>query len=188
MSSTFAPCVERRDWARERTYVPRNAALCPIRVAIEPDGLEWRLSQMKFEEPELLPTSGNTVVYRETQLVESSSGHGTGAFRATFPTLASDAVRVFGSDPTVHQHEYVSVDCHTTHNIACDKCAVCELGTFPNLTCGLDFDNDRRDTECLNCSVGQVCFGGSGFAPDGSTDNKENKPLTCPANSIISLL
>ena len=57
-----------------------------------------------------------------------------------------------------------------------------------NLTCGLDFDNDRRDTECLNCSVGQVCFGGSGFAPDGSTDNKENKPLTCPANSIISLL
>jgi hypothetical protein len=180
MSSTFAPCVERRDGPGERTYVPRNAALCPIRVAIEPDGLEWRLSPMKFEEPELLPTTGNTVVYRETRLVESSSVHGTGPFWATFLT----PVRVFGSDPTVHQHEYVSVDCHATHNIACDKCAVCEPGTFPNRTCGLAFGSDRRDTECLNCSVGQVCFGGSGFAPDGSTDNKENKPLTCPANAL----
>jgi hypothetical protein len=178
MSSTFAACVERG--ADERAYVAPDAALCPIRVAIEPDGLEWRLSQMKFEEPDLLPTTENTVTLRATQFVESSSGHGAGPFWATF----LNGARVFGADPTVHEHQYVSVDCHATHNIACAKCAVCEPGTFPNRTCGLGFENDRRNTECLNCSVGQVCFGGSGFAPDGSTDNKENRPLMCPAHSL----
>ncbi len=44
MSSTFAPCVERG--ADERSYVASDAALCPIRVAIEPDGMmieTWNL-------------------------------------------------------------------------------------------------------------------------------------------------
>ena len=176
MSSTFAPCVEHQE---ARTYVPHDAALCPVRVAMEPDGLEWRLWPMRLEEPALVPSAENTVTYRETQFFESSSAHGSGPFWATFLNNA----RVFGLDPTVHEHAYVRVDCHAAHNVVCEKCDVCEPGTFPNRTCGLVFENDRRDTECLNCSLGQVCFGGSGFAPDGSTDDTV-KPLTCPTNSL----
>jgi hypothetical protein len=63
---------------------------------------------------------------------------------------------------------------------------VCAAGTFPNRTCGPDLANDRLDTECANCSVGTVCYGGSGFSPDGNPapDTPENRPLTCPANSV----
>jgi hypothetical protein len=65
------------------------------------------------------------------------------------------------------------VDCNAAHDVVCDRCAVCAPGTFPNRTCGLGFENDRRDTECLNCSVGTVCFGGIGFASDGSMRRRD---------------
>ena len=84
MSSTFAPCVEH---TATRAYVPADAALCPIRVAMQPDGLEWRLWPMKFEESVLVPTAGNTVAYRETLFVESSSAHGSGPFWATLESV-----------------------------------------------------------------------------------------------------
>jgi hypothetical protein len=175
MSATFAPCVE------ARAYLPAGAALCPLRVALEPDGLEWRLSAMRFEAPALLPGAEGSVAYRETQYAGSNE-HGSGAFWATF----AGAPRLFAADPTVHRHEYVRVDCHPTHDVACAACAVCAPGTFPNRTCGPELANDRLDTECANCSVGTVCYGGSGFAPDGNPapDTPENRPLTCPANSV----
>jgi hypothetical protein len=176
MSATFAPCVE------ARAYLPAGAALCPLRVALEPDGVEWRLSAMRFEAPALLPGAEGTVAQRETQYVVGSADHGSGAFWATF----AGAPRLFAVDPTVHRHEYVRVDCHPTHDVVCAACAVCAPGTFPNRTCGPELANDRLDTECANCSVGTVCYGGSGFSPDGNPapDTPENRPLTCPANSV----
>ncbi|NBW88313.1 MAG: hypothetical protein EBR51_00090 [Gammaproteobacteria bacterium] len=175
MSTTFAPCVE------ARAYLPAGAALCPLRVALVPDGLEWRLWAMRFEAPELLPGAGGTVDYRQTAFV-GTADHGAGAFWGTF----AGAARLFAADPTVHRHEYVRVDCHPTHDVVCAACAVCAPGTFPNRTCGPELANDRLDTECANCSVGTVCYGGSGFSPDGNPapDTPENRPLTCPANSV----
>ena len=73
---------------------------------------------MKFEEPELVPTTGNTVAYRETLFVESSSAYGSGPFWTTF----LDAARVFGLDPTVHQHEYVRVHSFPQHSHQKSKC------------------------------------------------------------------
>ncbi len=93
---------------------------------------------MKFEEPELMQTTVNTVVYSETQLTELSSGHGTGPFWGMFRPSCMSLDRT------------VIIDCHTTHNITYDKYNVCEQDTFPNHTCGLVFNIDYLDTECLN--------------------------------------
>ena len=65
---------------------------------------------MKFEEPELMQTTVNTVVYSETQLVELSSGHGTGPFWDMFrPSCMSlEMTRTITTHPKVNWKELES--------------------------------------------------------------------------------
>ena len=56
---------------------------------------------------------------------------------------------------------YVKNECNASRDVICQQCQRCGLGFYDNNTCGINYDNDRLDTQCPQCPEGFYCPGGS---------------------------
>ena len=56
---------------------------------------------------------------------------------------------------------YVKNECIASRDVICQECQRCGLGFYDNNTCGINYGNDRLDTQCPQCPEGFYCPGGS---------------------------
>ena len=73
---------------------------------------------------------------------------------------------------------YVADECDATKDIICATCSACPPGQYANQSCGLNFDYDRSDTECVLCPAGFYCPGGVEGA------GVDVQPIVCPDNAL----
>ena len=88
---------------------------------------------------------------------------------------------------------YVSAECTPTSSIVCSDCTPCATGFYSrsddnsttDTTCGVHFDNDRSDTQCVQCEETFYCVDGvrffcgdDTFSPAGSSATSDCKCLT----------
>ena len=65
---------------------------------------------------------------------------------------------------------YVRQECNASRDVICQECQKCGPGFFANNTCGVNYGNDRLDTQCVPCPAGSYCP--TGLEP----------PIPCPDN------
>jgi hypothetical protein len=56
---------------------------------------------------------------------------------------------------------YVQHECNASRDVICQECQTCGSGLYSSNKCGVDYGNDRLDTECSGCPAGFYCPGGS---------------------------
>ena len=80
-------------------------------------------------------------------------------------------------DGIVHK-TFVAAECDSTQDITCKRCDPCPAGQYANNSCGLDFNNDRSNTQCVICPAGFYCPGGLEGA------GEDVKPIQCTNNAL----
>lgn len=88
--------------------------------------------------------------------------------------------------------QYVTAECTPTSSIVCSDCTPCATGFYSrsddnsttDTTCGVHFDNDRSDTQCVQCEETFYCVDGvrffcgdHTFSPAGSSSTSDCKCL-----------
>lgn len=82
---------------------------------------------------------------------------------------------------------YVANECDNTKDIVCVQCSACPPGQYANQSCGLNFDNDRSDTECVLCPSGFYCPGGvEGAGVDVQPEKCPDEALSAVGSDDIS--
>jgi len=71
----------------------------------------------------------------------------------------------YGTHPVIPKYRnanfYVEKECNSSHDVICKECQMCGVGFFDNNTCGVNYGNDRLDTQCAACPAAYYCPGGS---------------------------
>jgi hypothetical protein len=69
----------------------------------------------------------------------------------------------------IFNNVYVLQECNASRDVICQVCQTCGPGFYANNTCGINYGNDRLDTQCVSCPENAFCPGTTTF----------QKPLLC---------
>ena len=58
---------------------------------------------------------------------------------------------------------YVRHECNASRDVICERCQTCGPGFYANNTCGVNYSNDRLDTQCVSCPENAFCPGTNTF-------------------------
>ena len=149
------------------TYLEVTFYACQGNVVLSIDGVSKAISY------------GDTVVYQQKysagqtlRLQEFSSGMEGGIGKNL-------KIRLIKSCTIL----YVKNECNASRDVICQECQTCGPGFYANNTCGVNYNNDRLDTQCAACPAGYQCPGGSvSQVAISCADNR------CAANQQVATL
>jgi hypothetical protein len=149
------------------TYLEVTFYACQGNVVLSIDGVSKAISY------------GDTVVYQQKysagqtlRLQEFSSGMEGGIGKNLKIRLIKPCTIL-----------YVKNECNASRDVICQECQTCGPGFYANNTCGVNYNNDRLDTQCAACPAGYQCPGGSvSQVAISCADNR------CAANQQVATL